>query len=124
MKISFLCLLGLAAWAAVPGSAGAAPYAIATERINLRGHQLVCDSFDSTDPARSTNGHYDPAKRAGGAQVGASLGIVSSSSVGTVDIWGSLETGPSFSLETGAGSSIGSSSWHLAGMTGIEPGFH
>ena len=31
--------------------------------VDLNNHNIVVDSFDSRDPAKSTNGRYDPAKR-------------------------------------------------------------
>ena len=103
----------------------AAPYAILTREIRLNGYNLFADSFDSSDPLQSTDGHYDPLKGGGDlAYVGSEAGILNSINVGTVEIWGRLETGLPFLLEASAQSSIGSMAWHLSGQTGIEPGFH
>jgi hypothetical protein len=103
----------------------AAALSIAAREIHLNGHDLFVDSYDSSDPARSTGGHYDPLK-GGGDQVvvGTEAGILNANNVGTVDVWGRLETGPVFSLEFGPQSSIGSISWHQASQMGIEPGYH
>jgi hypothetical protein len=115
-------LAGLFAF--LPTSNGASVFAIAAEQIDLNGHNLLCDSFHSGDTNRSTDGQYDPAKAGDGAYVGLINGIVSSSSVGNADIWGYLETQVPFTIDVGPQSSIGSTAWHLAGMTGIEPGHH
>ena len=110
--------------AALLPKAAAAPYAIAGEQINLNGYNLLCDSFNSGDTNRSTNGHYDPAKAGDGAFVGLSSGILNSGSVGNADIWGYLDTQVPFTIAIGPQGTIGSTTWHLAGMTGIEPGHH
>ena len=117
-------LLVCAIIAAFLPKAAAAPYAIAGEQINLNGYNLLCDSFNSGDTNRSTNGHYDPAKVGDGAFVGLSSGILNSSSVGNADIWGYLDTQVQvpFTIAIGPQGIIGSTAWHLAGMIGIEPG--
>jgi hypothetical protein len=103
----------------------AATYAIATRDVQLNGNNVFVDSFDSTDPLRSTDGRYDPLKGGGDAAVvGSELGIHNANNVGTVSLLGRLETSWPFSLEMGAQSSIGSIAWHQAGMAGIEPGYH
>jgi hypothetical protein len=101
----------------------AAPYTIAARSIHLNGFDLFCDSFNSTDPTRSTGGHYDPAKAGGDAAlVAAGQGIFNAANAGNLDIWGYLEAEPSFTLALGPQSIVGSAAWHQAGMTGIEPG--
>src|SRR5689334_10673929 len=106
MKNCFGMLLGMLL---LPFHTEAAPYAIATREIRLNGYNLFVDSFNSADPLRSTGGQYDPLK-AGGDQssVGAESGVSNSINVGTVTIWGRLETGFPFSLQFGPQSSIGS----------------
>src|SRR5947208_4801015 len=117
----FLMLLGIAL-TMLPLHSEAAPYTIATREIHLNGYDLFVDSFNSADPLRSTGGQYDPLK-AGGDQsmVGSDTGVSNSINVGTVIIWGRLETGLPFSLEFGSQSSIGSAAWHQGLQTGIEP---
>src|SRR5437763_7903061 len=114
-------LLVCAIIAALLPKAAAAPYAIAGEQIYLNGYNLLCDSFNSGDTNRSTNGHYDLAKAGDGGFVGLSSGILNSSSVGNADIWGYLDTQVPFTIALGPQGIIGSTAWHLAGMTGIEP---
>jgi len=104
--------------------AASAPYAIAGEQIQLNGYNLLCDSFNSGDTNRSTNGHYDPAKAGDGAYLGLINGILNSGGVGNADIWGHLDTQVPFTVAIGPQGSIGSTAWHLSGMTGIEPGHH
>ncbi len=99
-------------------------YALHSEVLDLNGHNLACDSFHSGDTNRSTDGHYDANKRSDNAYVGFAQGIVSSSGVGNVDIWGYLETQIPFTLDFGPASSIGSAAWHLSGNIGIEEGHH
>src|SRR2546426_1159762 len=99
------------------------PYAIAVREINLNGNNLFCDSFNSADTNRSTNGSYDPLKAGDLANVGAENGILNSMNVGNVEIWGSINTSTQYTLAIGPFSSIGSVAWHRAGQTGIEPGY-
>jgi hypothetical protein len=124
MKNTFILLLG-AILTTLPFHSQAAPFAIVTRDIQLNGYNLFANSFNSSDPLQSTDGHYDPLKGGGDLAVVASeTGIQNSINVGTVDIWGRLETGLPFFLETSGQSSIGSSAWHQSGQTGIEPGYH
>jgi len=107
------------------GSSYGQAYSIATREVQLNGYNLFMDSFDSSDPALSTNGHYDPAKGGGdGSRLGALDGIMNANNVGTVDLWGGLDTGVPYSLGFGPASVIGSALWHLSSNAGIEPGYH
>ena len=82
------------------------------------------DSFDPTDPAASTNGRYDPAKAGDKGDV-ASNGRGSKTFVGssTVKIRGHLSTGPGGTANLIGGASVGSTAWHQAGNTGVQPGW-
>ena len=124
MKQLILLVLGLVV-TTLSFRGDAAPYAVATRALHLNGYDLFVDSFDSADPLRSTGGQYDPAKSGGDqGHIASEAGVLNSINVGTVLIWGGLDTGFPFSLAFGAQSSIGSSAWHQALQTGIEPGFH
>jgi hypothetical protein len=83
----------------------------------------LSDSFDSADPAKSTNGHYDPAKAGDKGDVASNLGIVGIVSVGNANIYGKLKTGPGGSSSIGANGMVGSHDWQAAHTTGIEPGW-
>src|SRR5688572_4394245 len=125
MRTQSLSLFATIALLTLNQPSSAAPYAIAAQEINLNGYNLLCDSFDSSDPTRSTDGHYDPAKAGGdGAYLASANGIFNSASVANVSIWGFIETKPEFTLAIGPVGSIGSTAWHQAAATGIEPGHH
>jgi hypothetical protein len=124
MKKSSLLLLGTVLMS-LTSLTKAAPYAIAAREVHLNGYDLFANSFNSSDPTRSTGGQYDPQK--GGsdqAVIASAAGILNSINVGNVELWGRLETGLPFSLAFGPDSSIGSVAWHQSLQTGIEPGFH
>ena len=70
----------------LPQSSDAAALTIGAEQINLDGYSLRCDSFNSSDPNRSTDGHYDPAKAGDGSYVGVAQGIFNSSQDGNASI--------------------------------------
>jgi hypothetical protein len=124
MNNSLLLLLGTIL-ITLPIHSEAAPYAIATRDIHLNGYNLSVDSFNSTDPLRSTGAQYDPLKGGGdGAVMASEAGIHNANNAGTVELLGRLETGLPFALQISAESSIGSIAWHQSGQTGIEPGFH
>src|SRR4051812_345854 len=108
----------------LPFASQSAPYAIATRDIQLNGYNLSIDSFDSTDPLRSTGGQYDALKGGGDASsVGSEAGIHNANNVASLELFGRLSTSLPFVLEVGPQSSIGSAAWHQSGQTGIEPGF-
>jgi hypothetical protein len=100
------------------------PYAIAVRELNLNGNNLFCDSFNSADTNRSTDGRYDPLKAGDLANVASESGILNTIGVGNVEIWGSINTSTQYTLAIGPLSSIGSVAWHQAAQTGIEPGYH
>ena len=123
-QLTQLTLLFATLLAFLPKPSDAAALTLGTEQINLDGYNLRCDSFNSSDATRSTNGHYDPAKASDGSYVGVAQGIFDPGHGGSVSIWGYLDTQPSPTLEIGAAGSIGSTAWHLAGTLGIEPGHY
>ncbi len=72
---------------------GSFPYAIAArQRITMNGRAYV-DSFNSSNPAESTGGQYDPTKRQANAIV-ASLSN-SGTAIQATTIYGAADTGPS-----------------------------
>lgn len=99
--------------------------------LNLGGNLVTVDSFDSTDPAKSTNGQYDPTKAGDNGDVYAGLMNASSVSLGNAQIYGTLFTGPTnygifgptTTVSLGPTSAIGTHSWQTNGGIGIEPGF-
>jgi len=100
-------------------------YAIATVgRIDLKGNSLITDSFDSGDALFNTHSLYDSRKAKDGGDVAAYLGLTNSLDVGAALIFGHLSTGTGAVITVGPNDSIGSTAWHLAGNTGIQPGWY
>lgn len=100
------------------------PGALAVRQaIDLNGNRLAVDSFDSSDPTKSTNGQYDPAQYSGdNGDVMALGGILNSLNTGTAQIYGHAYTlSGSNTMAIGPGG-IGGHSW-LATNSGIEPGW-
>jgi hypothetical protein len=84
--------------------------------INFGG-TLGADSYDSSDPALSTNGQYDPAKWSDQALIATpGLGF---SMQGNSHVFGYVATGPGGTVSTGGASSVGDRNY--AGK-GIQPG--
>lgn len=96
---------------------------VAKGQIDLSGNKVTTDSFDSTDPAYSTNGRYDPAKHKDNGDVATNSTLVDSLDVWNAEIYGRGSTGPGGSVLVGPNGSVGSKAWHDAGNKGIEPGW-
>ena len=85
--------------------------------IDLKGNNILIDSYDSSDPLHSTNGmYYFPTRKAGG-DVTSVNGFVN---VNNADINGKLYTGPTGGSSVGANGYVGDLSWT---GPGIEPGW-
>jgi|SRR6266850_671960 len=93
---------------------------VARNGIHFNGNTVRVDSFNSMDPARSTNGRYDPAKAGDHGDV-ACLNPNGVFDIGNGDIWGHALLAPGGSIQCGVNGSIGSVAWHLAGKNGVEP---
>ena len=91
--------------------------------IDVNGHSIEIDSFDSADTNFSTGGLYDSNKAKDGGDVATNLDLVNSVVVGNAEIYGKISTGPGGSIDVGANGSVGSSGWHAAGHHGIENGW-
>jgi len=96
---------------------------VAKGQINMNGNNVRTDSFDSGDPAHSTNGKYDPAKTKDGGDVASNASLVNSVNVGNANIHGRVATGPHGSIAVGSNGAVGSTAWQNAGHTGIEEGW-
>jgi hypothetical protein len=86
--------------------------------ISLVGTTLF-DSYDSSDPNYSSNGMYVASMRKSDALALTDSGAAGAISVGNGTIYGSVATGPTGTVSTGANGSVGDTSW--AGP-GIQPG--
>ncbi|MBM3879926.1 MAG: hypothetical protein FJ387_09440 [Verrucomicrobia bacterium] len=96
---------------------------VAKGYIDMSGNNIRTDSFDSTDPAYSTNGRYDPAKARDNGDVATNLTVTNSLNVGNADLYGHVSTGPGGTVSIGPNGAVGSKAWHDAGNQGIQPGW-
>lgn len=76
--------------------------------IDLNGNNAYTDSFDSSDPTKSTNGQYDAAKRQANGNIGTLSTLTNSVGVGNADIYGTVATGPGGTVSIGPNGSVGS----------------
>jgi len=97
---------------------------VARHQIDMNGNNVATDSFDSADPAKSTNGLYDPSKvgtyDSNHGDVASNDGVVNSVSAGNANIYGHVSTGPGGTATVGSQGAIGDHAWQ-ATHTGIEP---
>ena len=92
-------------------------------QIDLKGNNVQTDSFESCDPAYSTNGRYDPAKARDNGDIATNAGLVNSINAGNADIKGHVATGPGGSVVIGSNGAVGSKEWVESGKSGIQPGY-
>jgi hypothetical protein len=99
---------------------GFAPAGInAKGKISFNGTSVL-DSFDSSDPAYSTDGRYDPAKRKANGFALTNSREADAIHVGTAQIFGAAATGPGGTVTTQNGS-VGDANWN-ATQSGVQPG--
>jgi hypothetical protein len=94
--------------------------------INMNGNNVTTDGFDSMDPAYSTNGQYDPAKRKASGDVATNFDILNQSgvNVGNANIYGAVSTGPGATITLGSNGKVGDTAWHAdSTKKGIQPGW-
>jgi hypothetical protein len=87
------------------------------------GGDVITDSFDSTDAAASTGGRYDPAKKRANGYMGTNgknAGIIGVN--GSVQLYGSVATGPNGTISASGGAKIGDTAWQAGGSSGVQPG--
>jgi hypothetical protein len=81
---------------------------LARKSVKLSGNMLV-DSFNSMDPAHSTNGRYDSTKRQDGADIASVSDTVTViTDTGNTSVYGHLVTSPSGSVSISGNASVGS----------------
>ena len=93
------------------------------DKVDLNGNNILTDSYDSTDPAKSTLGKYDPLKVGDHGDVVCLSGVKNAYSVGNANIWGHALTGSSGSVSVGPNGAVGSVAWQQGGNSGIQPGW-
>ncbi len=90
--------------------------------IDLKGNYITSDSFDSLDPAHSTAGLYDSAKRKANGDVASTGSIIP---VQNANIMGTLFTGPEGAYTIGPNGSVGDLAWVLTNKClGVQPGHY
>jgi hypothetical protein len=93
---------------------------VSKHAIDLNGNGVSSDSFDSSDPNKSTNGKYDPNKYKGDfGQVASNDGIVVG--IGNANIYGTMHTGPNGSYSLGPNGGVGTHVWQAANVGKIQP---
>jgi hypothetical protein len=108
----------------------AVPYfqlAIATvNALNANGNSFTVDSFDSSNTNYSTNGQWVAWKRKANGNILATSGLTGDTSLGNVNIYGHLYTGPGTTeaadVQIGTNGAVGDAAWNITN-TGIEPGY-
>ena len=75
--------------------------------IDMNGNNIETDSYDSSDPAKSTSGNYDPNKKQPNGNVASDATITNSVSVGNANITGTVATGPGGTVSMGPNGTIG-----------------
>ena len=94
---------------------------VSKHAIDLKGNVLI-DSFDSSNPAKSTNGKYDRNKYTGDlGEVASNGGIVG---VGNANIYGKMHVGPNGGYSLGPNGGVGTHAWQATHGSGVvEPGY-
>jgi hypothetical protein len=96
---------------------------VAKGQIDMKGNNVTTDSFNSSDPAYSTNGRYDSTKREAHGDVATDSQLTNSLIIGQANIFGKINTGPNGTATIGANGSVGDLAWHTAGNSGAQPGY-
>jgi hypothetical protein len=95
------------------------------QSINLNGNGVYSDSYDSSDPTKSSNGLYNSSIYSGDyGDIFTDGGITDGTvvSVQNSDIYGRVHTGPGAQVIVGPNGGVGTHVW-LATNTGFEPGY-
>ncbi|MGZ4962071.1 MAG: hypothetical protein ACXWC8_05890, partial [Limisphaerales bacterium] len=95
---------------------------VAKKSVDMNGNNVQTDSFDSADPAYSTQGLYDATKHKANGDVATVSGLVNSVDVGNANISGHISTGPGGTAALGPNGAVGDLAWQ-GSNTGIEPGY-
>ena len=80
---------------------------VADLSVDLHGGALMIDSFDSTNPAYSTGGLYDPAKRRDNGSIACNSSLVDTLNIGNAKIYGKIGTGPGGKPKIGSNGRVG-----------------
>jgi hypothetical protein len=95
---------------------------VSKHAVDLKGNGVAADSYDSSNPAKSTNGKYDASKYTGDF---GDVATVDSLIVGVqnANIYGKLHTGPTGGYSMGPQGGVGTHAWQAANSGGLQPGY-
>jgi hypothetical protein len=96
---------------------------VVKDSIDLNGNNVLSDSYDSTDPAKSTLGRYDPLKAGDKGDIAALNGLGDSLTIGNANVWGHVFTGPTGKVSVGPKGGVGSVAFQRSGASGIQDGW-
>jgi hypothetical protein len=97
---------------------------VAKHQINLKGNNVRADSFDSSDPNKSTGGQYDPNKAGDRGDISTNDGLQDSLSAGNANIFGHTHTGVGTNaLTLGSQGAVGDHPWQ-ANNKGVQAGWY
>ena len=83
---------------------------VSKHAIDMKGNGVATDSYNSSDPTKSTNGKYDKNKYQGDhGDVATNDGIIVG--VGNANIYGILHTGPNGGYSLGPNGGVGEHAW-------------
>ena len=89
----------------------------------MKGNGVYSDSFDSSNPAKSTNGQYDSSKYSGDkGDIASNGGITDSVNIQNGNVYGAVHTGVNCPVAIGPNGAVGTHAWQ-AGNSGFEPGY-
>jgi hypothetical protein len=77
------------------------------QRVDLNGNSVYTDSFDSSDPTKSSGGQYDPNKRQPNGHVASNDVLINTVNIGNADVYGTVVTGVGGTVAMGPNGSIG-----------------
>ena len=89
--------------------------------VDLKGNNIATDSFDSMDPAHSTNGLYYLPWRKDAGDVASAGGLIN---VQNANVMGTLFTSPAGAATIGPSGSVGDRAWVEASTSGIQSGHY
>ncbi|MCX7915585.1 MAG: hypothetical protein N3A53_04700, partial [Verrucomicrobiae bacterium] len=82
---------------------------VAKQKIDMNGNSVTTDSYNSTDPTKSTGGAYDPAKRQPNGDIASNDTVTNTVdiAIGNANIYGQVLVSPSGAVTMGPNGSIG-----------------
>ncbi len=96
---------------------------VAKHGIDMHGNNVTTDSYDSSDPTKSTNGRYDPAKAGDFGDVASNDGVADTVNIGNANIYGHVYVGPGGTVGIGSQGGVGTHAWQAANGNTPEPNY-